>query len=179
MGARVLLVDDDPVILGVVKLRLEQRGYHVATAGSALSAERVAIREQPELALLDVVMPGLNGLELCRRLLHNPDLPPQMRVVMLSSVTDPEVLDEAKEAGATGYIVKSNDINAIIEQVVGLLDGMTGEMGDSRALYFQRLRAAKSPPRRSGGGWGTKACGREPAAPHSSAPRHRSRRDER
>ena len=130
MAMKVLLVDDDPVILGVVKVRLEQRGYQVATANSALSAERVASREQPELALLDVVMPGINGVELCRRLLHNPSLPPQMRVVMLSSVTDEEVIDEARQAGAVGYVIKNNDINAIIEQVVELLESNTEGRSD-------------------------------------------------
>lgn len=118
----VLLVDDDPAILGVIKMRLEQHGYRVATANSALAAERVAISEQPELALVDVVMPGINGVELCRRLTNNPDLPPHLRVVMLSSVTDPAIMAAATQVGASGYIVKSHDLNVTLAEVLRLLE---------------------------------------------------------
>ncbi len=118
----VMLVDDDPAILGVMKVLLEQRGYRVATANSALAAERMAIKEQPELALVDVIMPGINGVELCRRLTHSPDLPPQLRVVMLSSVNDPAIIAAATQAGASGYIVKSSDLNLMLAEVLHLLE---------------------------------------------------------
>ncbi len=118
----VLLVDDDAAILGVLKMRLEQRGYRVATANSALAAERVALKIQPEMALIDVIMPGINGVELCRRLTHNPSLPPQLRVVMLSSVADPAIIKAAIEAGASGYIIKSSDLNTVLAEVLRLLE---------------------------------------------------------
>lgn len=131
----VLLVDDDPAILGVMKMRLEQRGYRIATANSALAAERVAIKEQPEFALVDVIMPGINGVELCRRLTHNPDLSPQLRVVMLSSVNDPPIIEAATKAGAIGYIVKSSDLNATLAAVLRLLEASADDAaGTSNSL---------------------------------------------
>lgn len=121
MGAKIMLVDDDAAWLMVISHRLRELGYQVMTACSALHAVRLAEKEQPALALLDVVMPATNGVELCYLLKHNHRLSDQLKVVMLSSITDLKVIEDARRAGASGYVLKSANLDEVVQQVVSLL----------------------------------------------------------
>lgn len=121
MSVSILLVDDDPTWLAVLKQMLIGRGYKVATASSALQGLRLAIETQPELMLVDVVMPGTSGIELCRQLRDNPLLPPHLQVAMLSSMNDEVTVSQAQQAGARTFIAKSCSMAEIAAQVANLL----------------------------------------------------------
>ena len=113
---KILLADDEEDIKAVVQLFLESKGYEVITAFDGLSAIDMAQAEKPDLILLDVMMPVVNGYEVCTRLKADEatrDIP----IVMLSAMAQSESVDKGLSAGAVDYIVKPFD-PARLEEVV-------------------------------------------------------------
>lgn len=107
---RILLVDDDPLLLQFLAEVLDHAGYETEAASSAEAAlQRVAQRE-PDLALLDITMPGMSGLELARQLSAHTTVP----FMFLSAIGDSESARQAAAFGAVGYIVKPIDGERLI-----------------------------------------------------------------
>jgi DNA-binding response OmpR family regulator len=98
----VLVVDDESITLDVVRAMLALEDLEVHTAHDGESALAKAHEVHPDIVLLDVMMPGIDGIEVCKRLMANG----APRVVMLTARGDSEVKRAAAEAGAAGYLVK-------------------------------------------------------------------------
>jgi len=115
--ANIALVDDDKNILASVSMLLEQEGYHVRTFGDGASALTALSANPPDLAILDIKMPRMDGLELLRRLRQNGDLP----VIFLTSKD--EEIDELMglNAGADDYIRKPFSQRLLLERVKAVL----------------------------------------------------------
>jgi two-component system, OmpR family, response regulator ChvI len=113
----IALVDDDKNILASVSLLLEQEGYHVRTFADGASALTALSASPPDLAILDIKMPRMDGLELLRRLRQNGDLP----VIFLTSKD--EEIDELMglNAGADDYIRKPFSQRLLLERVRAVL----------------------------------------------------------
>ncbi len=104
--AHILIVDDDPRILHAQATILERAGYHVFKASGGQDALRLAREMQPDLVLLDVVLPDIDGVEICRRIKADPALD-QPFVILLSGVrTRSDEQAEGLEAGADGMIAR-------------------------------------------------------------------------
>lgn len=102
-GYRVLVVDDEPDLLSVVRLTLEAGGFQVTSASSGEEALAIVKKEGlPHLAVVDIMMPGMDGLELCRRLLKFSDLP----VIFLTAVDEEQTKVRAIRELAEDYITK-------------------------------------------------------------------------
>jgi DNA-binding response OmpR family regulator len=100
---RVLVVDDDPTVAEVVLGYLRRDGLEAAHAPDGISALRIAESAPPDLVVLDLMLPGIDGLEVCRRLrAQRPDLP----VVMLTARGEEEDRIAGLEVGADDYVVK-------------------------------------------------------------------------
>ncbi len=100
---RILVVDDEPGIVFLVQTQLENAGFEVLTAGNGLQAlEVIKMHGLPHLAIVDIMMPEMNGFEFCEAALKFSDLP----VIMLTSVGDEETVVQAIEACADDYITK-------------------------------------------------------------------------
>lgn len=104
MKAKILLVDDEPGILMMVKRRLEFEGYEVTAVMNGEEALRSAREFRPDLVVLDVMLPGLDGYEVCRRIKADERL--RMPVVMLSAMTQQKDERAGFECGADAYIRK-------------------------------------------------------------------------
>ncbi|MDT4993397.1 MAG: hypothetical protein QOH97_3289 [Actinoplanes sp.] len=103
MSHRVLVVDDDPTVSDVVRRYLEQHGCRVRVVSDGLTALAAVAAEIPDLVVLDLMMPGIDGLEVCRRLrLQLPDLP----VVMLTALGEEADRVLGLEVGADDYVTK-------------------------------------------------------------------------
>lgn len=110
MSARVLVVDDVDVNRVLLKAKLEANYYSVLTASCGEEALDVAAREKPDLILLDVMMPGMNGFECCRRLKADPTTA-HVPVVMVTTLDGVENRVEGLEAGADDFLTKpANDL---------------------------------------------------------------------
>ena len=114
MSARkVLVVDDDPTLAGSVAARLRAEGYDVTTAADGPSAVEAAARWQPDLLVLDVMLPGFDGLEVCRRVQAARDVP----VLMLTARTDETDLLVGLGVGADDYLTKPFSMRELVARV--------------------------------------------------------------
>jgi DNA-binding response OmpR family regulator len=101
----VLVADDDPDILALVRLRLERDGYEVLSAPDGETALDLALARTPDLALLDVMMPRLDGYEVTRRLRRHGPTTAIPIILLTARVQDPDV-QRGTEAGADDYVTK-------------------------------------------------------------------------
>ena len=103
--AKILIVDDSPANLKALRVRLEAEGYDVVEAADGAAALELASSAEPDLVLLDIVMPGMDGYEVCRRLkaqLGDDFIP----VIMVTAKTEPAAIAEGLSAGADDYVAK-------------------------------------------------------------------------
>jgi DNA-binding response OmpR family regulator len=118
---RILAVDDEPDILRLVSFSLSAKGFDVLEAADGTSAIEIAEREQPDLILMDVMMPALDGYEACRRLKENPSTA-HIPVLMLSAKSQQAERKAGLECGAEDYVCKPftpKDLVAQINEVLG------------------------------------------------------------
>ena len=117
MSARILVVDDEPPIVDVLVYNLERANYQVLVARDGEEALALAQREQPDLIILDLMLPRLDGLEVCRALRRERDVP----IIMLTA-RDAEV-DRVVglELGADDYVVKPFSVRELVARVKNVL----------------------------------------------------------
>ncbi|HSB72590.1 MAG TPA: response regulator [Candidatus Methylomirabilis sp.] len=117
---KILCVDDDPLILQLIGDILRFQGYTVLTARDGPSGLEAATRERPSLVLLDVMMPGLDGFEVCRRLKADPDLM-AIPVIILTAMADPALRSRASEAGAKMVLQKPAPTATVLRTIEAAL----------------------------------------------------------
>lgn len=103
--ARVLLVDDDPVVLDVLTAVLDSAECEIVVARDGRDALRIAADRSPDVVVLDVMMPGMTGFEVCRHIRHMPGLE-GVRVVMLTALDTAAAREEAARSGADAFLTK-------------------------------------------------------------------------
>jgi diguanylate cyclase (GGDEF)-like protein len=113
---RVLVVDDERNILDIIKFNLEVEGYEVITCMDGDNALRLVQEEQPDLILCDIMMPVMDGLEVCRRLKADGRTD-QVPVVMLSARTQSHDKIASIEAGADDFITKPFDFSDLVARI--------------------------------------------------------------
>jgi len=117
-AVRVLVVDDDPTVAEVVRAYLLRAGMDVELAADGVSALAAAARVRPDLVVLDLMLPGLGGLEVCERLRRSrPDLP----VVMLTALGEESDRILGLETGADDYLVKPFSPRELVLRVQSVL----------------------------------------------------------
>jgi two-component system, OmpR family, response regulator MprA len=132
---RVLVVDDDPAVLDSLALVLGLDGFDVETASDGREAIRTLEATRPDVVLLDVLMPGLDGLEVCRRIRGSGDRTP---VLMLTARDAVRERVAGLEAGADDYLAKPFARDELIARLRALLR-RTGWEGDRDVLRFEDL----------------------------------------
>ena len=115
-----MIVDDDPLIRGVVRAVLEDGAYELDEAASGEEALRLAQRRPPNLVLLDVMMPGMNGFEVAERFKADPKLKSAI-IVMLTAKSAPEDRRRGMESGADVYFTKPFSPLELLTTVNGAL----------------------------------------------------------
>lgn len=124
---KVLLVDDDRLVLATLGSGLEQAGYAVQACASAEEAKRILGIESPDIAVLDVRMPGASGIDLARDLQETSSIP----FIFLTAYSEGEVVMQAARYGALGYVVKPVGIS----QLVPAIEAALARAGDLRKLH--------------------------------------------
>ena len=118
---RVLLVDDDPRLARVVSTYLQLEGYHVETAADAFEGLRLLACDPFDIAFFDVMMPGMDGIEACRRLRSNPATA-GVPVVIFTALSSDRECERARLAGASHLITKPfglSGLGSIVESLTG------------------------------------------------------------
>ena len=103
--SKILIVDDEPDVIRVVGMRLKAEGHKVVTASDGATATRVAIREQPDMIILDIGMPAGDGHMVAERLQSN-ERTRTIPVLFLSARTAQEEIRKSQAVGAVGYLTK-------------------------------------------------------------------------
>ena len=117
MSHHILLVDDDRLILNTLGNGLRHAGYTVAEAASGEAALACAQRQPPDLAILDIRMPGMSGIELARHLRETHRVP----VLFLSAYSDRDMVEDAVNEGGLGYMVKPVDVPQLVPAIEAAL----------------------------------------------------------
>jgi len=142
-GRRVLVVDDDVKTVELVKLYLNRDGYRVLTAYDGVEALRLAREGHPDLIVLDLMLPGVDGLEVCRTLRNESDVP----IIMLTARTTDEDKLTGLDLGADDYVTKPFSPRELAARVRTVLRRLPGERGPAQvkqgelALDFHKHEA--------------------------------------
>lgn len=120
MTKRVLIVDDEPNIVLSLEFLMEQSGYAVAVARDGEEALAQIASVRPDLVLLDIMLPKMNGYEVCQKIRANPDWA-GVRVLMLSAKGREVEVSKGLALGADGYVTKPFSTRDLIDQVQRLL----------------------------------------------------------
>jgi DNA-binding response OmpR family regulator len=117
MSPLILVVDDEPKVARLARDYLEKNGFRVTTAADGQSALTIARREKPDLVILDLMLPQIDGREVCRILRRESDVP----IIMLTALS--EEIDQVTglEIGADDYITKPFSVRALVARVRALL----------------------------------------------------------
>ena len=147
---RILLVDDDPTNLDVLRHTLDGRGYRLFVTRSGESAIEVARKVQPLLILLDVVMPGIDGYETCRRLKADPNTR-EAAVIFLSSLDGRLGLRSPAQCWGRERLTACSDSRATTAPAQGPIPTRTlprgPHTGDGRARFWRcSIRPSETPP---------------------------------
>lgn len=119
---KILIVEDDPDINKALRIRLQADGYSVICAEDSLLGLSAAVREHPDLMLLDVTMPAGDGFSIVERIRDHTDLP-DIPFIVLTASKRPEYAAKARELGAVAYFEKPYESQELLSVVRSALDG--------------------------------------------------------
>jgi len=114
--SKILIVDDDTTITELMRSLVQMEGHKPTIVNNSLEAVEVAKTVKPDLITLDLMMPGLNGYELCE-ILHKDPMFSNTPIVIISAKDDAESKQKALIAGARDYITKPFDVDEFLEKI--------------------------------------------------------------
>ena len=117
---KILLIEDDPVQIELIKRALESRGHEVLTARNGQGGIELAGLEKPQLILMDMIIPGMHGLEATIKL-KEAEATRDIPIIALTIMSNPRFVQECYRVGVAGYIKKPFDPESLIESVEGIV----------------------------------------------------------
>ncbi len=121
MSQKILIVEDEPNIIIPLQFSLEQKGYQIIVAGSGEEALEKISQDQPDLILLDIMLPGIDGYEVCENVRQNPETQ-STKIIFLSAMGRDVDIARGVALAADAYIVKPFSILEVISKVGELLE---------------------------------------------------------
>lgn len=135
---KILLVDDEPDILEIVGYNLSAEGYQVITADNGADAVKIAKKKKPQLIILDVMMPGMDGIEACEQIRKEPDLEETI-ITFLTARGEDYSQVAGFDAGADDYITKPIKPKVLVSKVKALLRRFKEETASSNVVKIKDL----------------------------------------
>ncbi|MBN2386613.1 MAG: response regulator transcription factor [Anaerolineales bacterium] len=138
---KVLVIDDEPATTDLLTLLLKPQGFEVLTVHSGIEGLKIAQAQNPDIIILDLMMPGMDGIQVCsemRRFTHSP-------ILILSALDNPTYVAAALDAGADDYLVKPASSSLLIARI-NMLTRRAAENGKNghAKLKTQPARAGSS-----------------------------------
>ena len=128
MKRRLLVVDDEPSIAKIVRKQLEVAGYDVTVAVDGLEGLNKARELMPELIVLDVMLPKMNGTDVCKALKGDPKTS-QVPILMLTAKAQRQDKDVGLEAGANAFLTKPFQLDELLAKIKALLEAAAASGG--------------------------------------------------
>ncbi len=136
MARKVLIIEDDPYIADLLRLYLEKEGYEVDTAGDGVKGLEKFRRWKPDLVLLDVMLPGMNGWGVCRSIRQDADTP----IIMLTAKSETDDKVNGLKQGADDYITKPFEMKEVLARIEAVLRRSGNEPEkEQHKLSFDKL----------------------------------------
>lgn len=123
---KVLIIDDDHLIVELLKEKLNTEGFEVTAVHDGLSGIECMLKESPDLVLLDIMMPGIDGFEVCKKLKESPATS-SMPIVFISARSAQDDIDRALALGANDYIIKPFDTLTIGNRLKKICKNISGK----------------------------------------------------
>ena len=117
---KILIIEDDPSFLRAITHIVEKEGYNVVNASNGMRGLRMAKEDKPDLLILDVMLPGIDGFEICSQLRHEPQTA-KLPLIMLSAKGQEADKTTGLEVGADEYLTKPVDRAVLLEKVTALM----------------------------------------------------------
>ena len=118
---QILLIEDDPFLVEIYTTKLKKAGFQVVVAGDGDEGLRKMKEKTPDLLLLDIVLPSLNGWEILRNIKKNPKLS-NVKVVILSNLGERDEIEKGLKLGAVRYLVKAHYTpSEVVEEIKKIL----------------------------------------------------------
>jgi two-component system alkaline phosphatase synthesis response regulator PhoP len=133
-GKKILVVEDEADILHLVTLYLEKDGFRLRTAGTGVQALKLVKEERPDLIILDLMLPELDGLEVCKRIRMNAETA-MIPILMLTAKAEESDTVIGLELGADDYVTKPFSPKALVARVKALLRRMDRSAGDVQSIH--------------------------------------------
>ena len=135
MNANVLIVDDDYNICELLRLYLEKEGFRVQSAGSGtLALEKMSVA-MPDIVLLDIMLPGMDGMQVCREIRKTSDVP----IIMLTAKDDTIDKVLGLELGADDYVAKPFDPRELIARIKAVLRRYETKHSDTKIVKYENI----------------------------------------
>ena len=132
-GGKILVVDDDPNVVELVRLYLERDGYEVLTANDGATGLEMAIEEQPSLIVLDLMLPRMDGMEVCRALREESSVP----VIMLTAMVEEDDRLAGFDLGADDYVTKPFSPRELAARVRAVLRRTARDRDDAEPVNLE------------------------------------------
>ncbi|MBI5700325.1 response regulator [Candidatus Saganbacteria bacterium] len=120
MAKKILVVDDESLLVEMIKMRLEANSYEVECAFDGEEAYAKAIGGKPDLIILDLMLPKMDGFEVCRKI-KSDEAFKKIPIIMLSARAQDSDKQKGKEVGGDGYIVKPFESQELLDKIKGFL----------------------------------------------------------
>ena len=134
-GARILVIDDEPQIRRSLQVNLEGKGYAVAAAADAGQALQAIANRAPDVIVLDLLMPGMDGIALTRRIREHSTVP----IIVLSAIGDERKKVEALELGADDYVTKPFSTEELLARIRSVLRRVAGAQSSQPVWSYGEL----------------------------------------
>ena len=118
--SRILVIDDDPAISELVAVNLEMAGYDVSQAEDGIKGQALALQLQPDLIILDLMLPRVDGFTICQRL-RRDERTVEMPILMLTALSQTQDKVEGFNAGADDYLTKPFEVEELLARIRALL----------------------------------------------------------
>ena len=119
MEKKILIVEDEEYVIELLRVNLSRRGYQVMAAANGEEALEILETSVPDIVLLDIKLPGIDGWEVCGRIKSNPSLN-SVKIIILSAAAQKKDIQRAKICGAEQFISKPFDIIKLLASIVSL-----------------------------------------------------------
>jgi two-component system alkaline phosphatase synthesis response regulator PhoP len=115
---KILLVDDEPDIIELLSYNFRKKGFDVSSAINGIEGLTTLETYHPDVIIIDIMMPGMNGIEMCKQLRTIEEYK-ETRVIFLSATNDVNMVIDAIQAGGNHYVSKPIHLNVLINMVIG------------------------------------------------------------